>query len=85
MLVVGLLFLAWASAPADADELVEAEAESPGGAPGDDGDDAVGSRAPGGSSASTAPPKPPPIIRAPAAPACLSLSTVASTSGTETS
>ena len=40
---------------------------------------------PTGSSASTAPPKPPPIMRAPAAPACLSRSTVASTSGTDAS
>ena len=41
--------------------------------------------APGGNRASTAPPKPPPIMRAPAAPAALSRSTVASTSGTEAS
>ena len=44
-----------------------------------------GSRAPGANSASTEPPKPPPTIRAPAAPACMSASTVRSTSGTDAS
>src|SRR6478752_7395757 len=46
MLVVGLLFLAWAFSRPLASELDEGS-ESPGGGSGGDGDDAVGSRAAG--------------------------------------
>ena len=43
----------------------------------------AGATTPGSSSASTAPPNPPPTMRAPAAPAAFSRSTVRSTSGTD--
>src|SRR3954463_10000318 len=91
MLIMSALFIAWALwRPLGEDE----ESEPAGGGSGGGGDDAVGARAAGGrggtgappsgggqgggSGASTAPPKPPPIMRAPAAPARLSRSTVAS-------
>ena len=55
------------------------------GAPGTTARAPSGRGTPGGSSARTEPPKPPPTIRAPAAPAAFSRSTVASTSGTDAS
>ena len=55
------------------------------GGPGATATASSGGVAPGGNRARTAPPNPPPMIRAPAAPAAASRSTVASTSGTETS
>ena len=84
MLAVGLLFIAWALLRPLSAELEESE-QSGGGSGGDGGRRRRVAAAAGRSSASTAPPKPPPIIRAPAAPARLSRSTVASTSGTEAS
>ena len=55
------------------------------GGPGSTTSAPLGRTTPGRSSASTDPPKPPPTIRAPAAPASLSASTVRSTSGTDAS
>ena len=52
------------------------------GAPGVTATEPLGGSTPGGSRASTEPPKPPPTMRAPAAPACMSATTVASTSAT---
>ena len=79
------LFIAWALArPLGDGAEAESDASRAGGARGDRVAPS-GRAAPGGNSASTAPPKPPPIIRAPAAPAALRRSTVASTSGTDAS
>ena len=81
MLVFGLLFVAWAL-------MRPLSAELRGGGRRVRGRRRWrrrGGRRRRGSSASTAPPKPPPIMRAPAAPARLSRSTVASTSGTDAS
>ena len=81
MLVFGLLMITWALTRPLSEELGSERATA--GGPGATTSAPAGTATPGRSSASTAPPKPPPTIRAPAAPASLSRSTVRSTSGTD--
>ena len=85
MLITAALFLAWAFARPLGQEMVDegySAYSSRAGAPGVTATEPLGGSTPGGSRASTEPPKPPPTMRAPAAPACMSATTVASTSAT---